>query len=729
MFAACDLPMFAGARLFASPDSPMYLATADFNHDGITDVVVTSSAANKVSVLIGNGDGTFQPAVNYSLQNPTYVVAGDFNGDGKLDLAIDSAFTTVVMLGNGDGTFQAGIVKSGVSGAMAVGDFNHDGKLDLAVLSVPALVMLGNGDGTFQTPVFTSTNFQASFALAVGDFNNDGFLDVVVALSGGVGVMLGDGKGNLADPVSTGTSNSGNAPMQVAVGDVNGDGKLDVIALSPLDSNAYVLLGNGDGSLAPATAYAVGNFAGLATGLLAGDFNGDGFLDFAVANQPAFSIHGTISVFSGIGDGTFQPEVQYNPTSQVNSALGLGDFNGDGLPDIVFTSEVFGLPTGVGVMFGAAGGTFQSPNSYPVGPAPGAPVIADFNGDGFPDIAVTATGFSGNLSVLLGKGDGTYQPAANYPTAFGANGVVAADFNGDGKMDLAVANGTSQNILVFLGNGDGTFQSSIASGSVFGGASFLAAGDFNKDGKLDLAVSGLLGVQVLLGNGDGTFKGGGIPGITLGPPQGPLVAADLNGDGYLDLVVAAATPGSPNPLTSGNLIVMLGNGNGTFKPPVTYTAGTRMTSVAAGDLNGDGRLDVVATDYNGGTVAILLGNGDGTLQTPVKYPAVSGPNAVAIGDFDGDGIVDLAVASGGVMPSSAGVVTVMLGNGDGTFHNALSYGAGTEALGLAMGDLNGDGKPDLVFVDDIANSVGVLINNFVPGSSAAACSQVAPLAN
>jgi hypothetical protein len=140
----------------------------------------------------------------------------------------------------------------------------------------------------------------------------------------------------------------------------------------------------------------------------------------------------------------------------------MGDFNGDGVPDLVFTNEVTTLPTEIGVMFGGPKGLFQSTNNYAVGPTPFHPAIADFNGDGIPDLAVVGSGFSGDLAVLVGNGDGTFQAATYYPTAFGSNDVAAADFNGDGKMDLAVANGTGSNILVFLGNGDGTFQSPSA---------------------------------------------------------------------------------------------------------------------------------------------------------------------------------------------------------------------------------------------------------------------------
>jgi hypothetical protein len=741
-FAACDLPMFASARLFAaSTVGAQFMATADFNHDGFLDIVTTDST-NTISVLLGNGDGTFQPAVNYTVPTPRDIAVADFNRDGKLDLVISANFSLVVMLGNGDGTFKAPITASSQAGSMVVGDFNGDGIPDLALTGSPVYILLGKGDGTFQPPIFNGSVLFAGFGVAVGDINGDGKLDVIAGSQDGIFVMLGDGKGNLSTPVDIGF---GPNPTQVALADVNGDKKLDAVVFDPLGGNFWVLLGKGDGTFQPATSYPMGTAQALATGFLVADLNGDGILDVAVAGQTPLpgvqflTAPGTILVFSGSGDGTFQPGVQYNPSGEVTWALAAGDFNGDGLADLAFVSIRTSTPTQVGVMFGAPqpwslGNTFLSPNSFAVGPIPGLPALADLNGDGILDMAVANAGFGGNLSVLIGNGNGTFQPAVSYPTAFGASSVVVGDFNGDGKPDIAVANGTGSNILVFPGNGDGTFGAPIASFNIIGGAFYLAAGDFNKDGKLDLAVIGTVGVQIALGNGDGTFRGSlGPP--TLSPPAGPVAVADLNGDGNLDLVVTAVNVNIAISLQPGTISVMLGHGDGTFAAAVSYSIGKAATSVAIGDLNGDGKPDLAVADFatGAGAVAVLLGNGDGTFQTAVKYPAVNGANSVVMADFNGDGNLDLAVASNSAgatgAAGSAGTVTILLGRGDGTFRNSIVYGAGNNPLSLGVGDVNGDGQPDLVLADTLANTAVVLLNNYIPGSSGSACTAVQPLGN
>jgi hypothetical protein len=295
--------------------------------------------------------------------------------------------------------------------------------------------------------------------------------------------------------------------------------------------------------------------------------------------------------------------------------------------------------------------------------------------------------------------------------------AVVGDFNGDGKLDLAVVNSGSNDVGVLLGNGDGTFQPAVNYdvGSV---PDALAVGDFNGDGKLDLVVvnSGSNNASVLLGNGDATFQT--ALDFDIGGTPISVAVGDFNGDGKLDLAVVT-NPASPNQIS-----ILLGYGDGTFQAPVTYAAGSVPVSVAVGDFNGDGKLDLAVANISPGNtgpsmVSVLLGNGDGTFQPAVEYGAGSDTDSssVALGDFNGDGKLDLAVAYSG----STNRVSILLGNGDGTFQSAVDY-AGASLPGTSppvLGDFNGDGRLDMAVIDAASSTVFVLLQpGLVSGSNA-----------
>ncbi len=367
----------------------------------------------------------------------------------------------------------------------------------------------------------------------------------------------------------------------------------------------------------------------------------------------------------------------------------------------------------------AGSSLFRLPTSYPAGDVGITEfvAVADLNGDGNPDLVVAdqncAGGCTANgkVSVLLANRAGTgFRPPVVYDSGGQwCSSVAVADVNGDGKPDLVVTNlhgETGGPVGVLLGNGDGTFQPVVTYGSG-GQADSIAVADVNGDGKADLIVAfNSTHVEVFLGNGDGTFQTG-VPYSASGARS--VAVADLNHDGKLDLVVAGSDGGNPS---VGIVSVLLGIGDGTFQPAVTYdtgvSAGGWANSVAIADFDGDGKPDLVVANYPDNTVGVLLGKGDGTFQPVTLYDSgASLAASVAAADLNGDGRPDIVVGN------SNNGAAVLLGNGDGSFEPALMLNVGTTSVAIA--DINRDGRPDVVVSNGAA--VSVIVNN---GSALAA---------
>jgi hypothetical protein len=343
---------FAGSSLLpvTSQSSSNTVLTADFNGDGIPDLVILGN--DTISLLLGNGDGTFTAAPSPSADLPGAIAVGDFNGDGIPDLAVAPAFdegNSEVLLGNGDGTFTnaGGSFGNGngtvTSDSLAVGDFNGDGKLDLveactSINEQPCnllLILFGNGDGTFMpssgtTLAFFPLAFFGAQSMAVGDFNGDGEPDLAVTNSGanGVNVLLNRNGGLSAVPASPAT---GASPTSIAAADFNGDGKLDLAVANSGSNNVTILLGNGDGTFTAAASPATGK---APNSLAVGDFNGDGIPDLAVANAGS----GNVTILLGNGDGTFTAAAS-TAADTGSTTVAAADFNGDGKEDLVVANS------------------------------------------------------------------------------------------------------------------------------------------------------------------------------------------------------------------------------------------------------------------------------------------------------------------------------------------------------------------------------------------------------
>jgi Bacterial Ig-like domain (group 3)/FG-GAP-like repeat/Abnormal spindle-like microcephaly-assoc'd, ASPM-SPD-2-Hydin/FG-GAP repeat len=334
-------------------------------------------------------------------------------------------------------------------------------------------------------------------------------------------------------------------------------------------------------------------------------------------------------------------------------------------------------------------------SDFSVDTMPESIVTGDFNRDGIPDLAVAS--YAGVVSVLIGNGDGTFRGSVDYPSAVGARGMIVGDFNGDGVLDLATANQNSGTVSILLGNGDGTFQGHVDY-STGGGPFSLVAGDFNNDGALDLAVvnQNANQVAILLGFGNGTFDSPVF--FATGHLPFGIVTGDFNGDGQLDLAIAN--------YSDNTLSILLGNGDGTFGTQAVFATSVGPEMLATADLNGDGKLDLaVGTNQKfEALISILLGNGNGTFQTHSDFPSGNRPRSLVPGDFNGDGKIDLAVANYG---SSS--VSLLLGKGDGSFSTRTDYPTGEAPQFISLGDFAGTGRLGVAVAAYGSNTASVLL--------------------
>jgi hypothetical protein len=834
----------------SNPDIAQIVA-GDFNGDGFPDLAVLDGNNSTVDILLSNGDGTVTAeTTNPPISGiPLNFATGDFNGDGKADLAVaENGGTIAILLGNGDGTFAAsGSVNSASSGSpspIAVADFNGDGKLDIAVVAGAYIstnesvsILTGNGDGTFNSPFSSPGSTSTSVTwIQVADFNQDGSPDVVLADSiGSATVFLNNASGLFSEsfPVVSGL----NVPyyLEVAVGDLNGDGYPDIVAGGYYSSSQGLYLTeptetasasasvqiNGVGQhlaqasfpaegkyessisssiplwgLLPATSTTLSVTSGgstvtsvtpgtavlLTAKVTAGtapvsagqvnfcDASAPHCTDIHILGSSALNSSGTATFIFVPGSGVHSyqarfvedgfglasasnvasltvgpaPNPVYSDTAAITSNGSPGDYSltatvtgygGTASPtgNISFLDTSFGnnvLATAA-LGPGTAGTGWLISQTPAFGTNPVSEVAEDFNGDGIPDLAVlwsnSTYGGPFSVTILFGKGDGTFttgptvQPAGvqSYPT------MISGDFNGDGKADLAVLsyNGSSTSYITVLpGNGDGTFgtpqtgqvyNQPITGGDVILGT--LVAADFNGDGKLDLAVVGDYvssgGVTILLGNGDGTFTAAG-PNLDPSADFALIATGDFNGDGIPDLV-------TPNYFEfGGSPTIFLGKGDGTFTFKATsFTLDYFPTSVVVGDFNGDGVLDLAFSDLNG--VEIALGNGDGTFNetsaSPIQVPDEL--YSLQVGDFNHDGKLDLAG-----WDTYFGQIVLLMGAGDGTFAvTTTTPGVSPSTFGIhqiAATDFNGDGVPDLAMLTYSVNTASILLT--VPTETATA---------
>jgi uncharacterized delta-60 repeat protein len=735
----------------------------------VTNARATSGSPTRPFVYDFRVRASVGPATFHQTATPTVgadartVAAADFDGDGDLDLAVGSPSQVDILLNNGTGVFTLGSqILSGALGGLnpwtvTAGDFNNDGFPDLAVAgplpNTSVYILLNNANGTGAFTVAGNYGVvNIVWQMTSADLDGDGDLDLAVPNQGGntVSILLNNGDGTF---ISGATPTVGLNPRCVAAADFDDDGDVDIAVGNQSNNFVSVLLNTGNGTFSPAAN--IPTTGANPVFVAAGDLDNDGKIDLAVANSDI----NTVQIFKNIGSGNFMNLASY-PTFGAWPGpvfVSMADFDGNGALDLAAVN--YGS-TDISILLNNGSASFTNAVKYPVISAPNYLAAGDFDGDGDLDLAVTNSGLSDKVSLLkngiqpvlvaLNPARNavsapnasavalTYNqtmttatasvPALNIWGGFSgyktggtrsvAGGTVTANVGGfrsgeqvwvtatSAQTSLSGSAGVAARPLVYgftakAGAGPGTFVRKSSPALANNG--IVVLGDVDNDGDLDIAATEGALVEILFNDGKANFTSGG----TFAGGPGGCIFADMDNDGYLDLVVVNVTT-SPSQIT-----VRLNNGSGNFATTLgPFNSATDYSVINVGDVNGDGYLDIVAANNNGGSISVLLNNGNGTLALRLDYSTGgSVPNGIALGDVDNDGDIDVVVTNNG-----SHTVSVMLNDGQGAFPlPSVSTLSGTwiaftnsaTPTSVALGDVNGDGYLDIAVVaEGIAGMIG-----------------------
>jgi hypothetical protein len=771
---------FADAVDYATFDEPYYIATGEFTGDAYPDLVITNEiVGNTFQIIPGNGDGTLGTPVTHTHTQPIVVEVADMDGDGHDDLIFSvygaparidwlkgdgaGGFTDMGMLYNNYGTFVITQLDGGALDVIAARILSPNSYV---------LTLLGDGDGTVTFEHFSDLPYFV-LTMATDDFNLDGYNDLAVSSStgGGMGVLMGDGAGELG--TQTLFPSDGQA-FDLTTGDINGDGWPDGVVISPqqglqlffnrrggssnllpvADAGADIQVetvgaaqvvqvtldgsasSDADGSIVSwEWSWDFGNSTASGETAMVDLSAGVHYVGLTVTDDDGESSTATVAIEVVQGDlppiavagsdltatddnltGTATVMLDGSGSTDPEGPIATWQWSWDGGSADGETVEVE-FPIGTTVVTltvtDAIGLTatdevsihvFRSPyaeryNERVTDAGDGASdfVAADFDGDGWVDLAVV-NATTGDLTLFHPTGDGTYVEGESLATGIAPSHIITGHFNNDGVPDLAVMATGANQLRYYLAESDGTFDS-YTSLPLSGSGWQLYAEDLNDDGLDDILIYDSFGIlstyMNTAGSGFGTANS-----KTIGYARS-VTTGDFDGDGVIDFVIA-------DDILRKALILYSGNGDGTFADGENLYEGHQYYSQYANDFNGDGVLDIALMGRvnSNDELQIYLGKGDGVYAEPYLLDASGFTSSIASGDFNGDGFIDLACAH-----ASRSRITLYLGNGDGGFNDYIELGDPVQPRQLLAVDTNGDGRSDLL---NLEIDEAILVSYFVP---------------
>ena len=717
---------FAAKADFTTDTKPVRLATGDIDGDGLLDIVTANNTANTISLLRNTSSGgsiSFATHVDFAAQTgPQGVAIADMDNDNKLDIvAINYTSNSISVFRNTAtvGAFTASSLASaqhfGVGGhpqSIAIADIDGDGKMDVATtyhagsgIHFLPNASTGIGNISFGT-AFGRAVGSSTYWIALGDLNGDGKPDIVTTDTFNIFVILNKttpGNFTDADLGATTTFYVPGSP-RVVLSDLDGDGKADIIG-----TNGAVSVFRNALAFPPVISSFTPSSGPAGTTVT---ITGTNFNTTAVNNVVFFGgIKASVTAANSTSLTVTVPSgVRYGEITVVNTSVGLTATSSK-----VFTPVLSNIKNTFAIsdFSGSTQTTLSSPWSAAMG---------DIDGDGKADIVMGYNG-SNKISVLRNTGTSgsiSFDTKVDFTVGNSPNGIAIADIDGDGKLDISTANQSGGSVSVMLNTStSGTISFAAASNFSlsFSGPIAIAVRDLDGDGRPDIATANLSGnnMSVLRNTGRvGSISFASAQNTATGTGATDITMGDIDGDGKADIAVANQTVGTVsvflNTSTPGSI---------TFAAKQDQTGLSGADGVIIGDVDGDGKADLVSANYNDNNISVFRNTGSsGTISFATKFDLATGNGTAypAFGDFDGDGKADIAVAE-----YTANTVSLFHNkstSGNLSFDTRVSLTTGTNPIFVATGDLNGDGKADIIVPNFTTGNLSVFKNN-LPSTNAA----------